>query len=80
VKTITIDHLVHREEIREPKFVKIDVDGAEGLVLEGMRETIASSKPTIEAAPTGPPQGGCSWCSGMRSGRNIKSPPEAGPE
>jgi FkbM family methyltransferase len=47
VKTITIDHLVRRAEIREPKFVKIDVEGAEGQVLEGMRETIASSKPTI---------------------------------
>jgi hypothetical protein len=47
VKTITIDHLVSRGEIREPKFVKIDVEGAEGLVLEGMRETIASSKPII---------------------------------
>ena len=47
VKTITIDQLVHREEIRKPQFVKIDVEGAEGLVLEGMRETIASSKPTI---------------------------------
>jgi FkbM family methyltransferase len=47
VKTITIDQLVRRGEIRERKFVKIDVEGAEGLVLEGMRETIASSKPSI---------------------------------
>lgn len=47
VKTITIDHLVRRGEIHQPQFVKIDVEGAEGMVLEGMRETIASSKPTI---------------------------------
>lgn len=47
VKTAAIDELVRAGTIAEPSFVKIDVEGAEGLVLEGMRQTIATARPTI---------------------------------
>ena len=47
INTVAIDDLVQSGEIAPPKFVKIDVEGAEGLVLRGMRNTIASSKPVL---------------------------------
>ncbi len=47
VQTVAIDDMVRAGKVESPKFVKIDVEGAEGLVLRGMRETIASSKPIL---------------------------------
>jgi hypothetical protein len=36
-----------KQEIAYPKFVKIDVEGAESYVLRGMRGTIAASQPIL---------------------------------
>jgi FkbM family methyltransferase len=47
IRTVAIDDLVFRHEIGSPKFVKIDVEGAEGSVLRGMVHTIAASKPVL---------------------------------
>jgi FkbM family methyltransferase len=47
IKTVVIDELVKTGNLPAPKFVKIDVEGAEGLVVQGMRHTIASSKPVL---------------------------------
>lgn len=47
VQTVVIDELVEANELRPPSFVKIDVEGAEGLVLRGMQRTIASAKPVL---------------------------------
>lgn len=47
VKTVAIDDLVDAGEFGRPIFVKIDVEGAEGLVLAGMRRTIEASQAVL---------------------------------
>jgi FkbM family methyltransferase len=47
VETVTIDELVGSAELPPPALVKIDVEGAELAVLEGMRATIAQHQPAI---------------------------------
>jgi FkbM family methyltransferase len=47
ITSVVIDDLVQKGELLPPKFVKIDVEGAEGFVLKGMARTIASTKPVI---------------------------------
>jgi FkbM family methyltransferase len=47
VELVSIDDLVAAGELRPPTIVKIDVEGAEIAVLEGMRKTIAEHRPAI---------------------------------
>ncbi|HEY1524193.1 MAG TPA: FkbM family methyltransferase [Solirubrobacteraceae bacterium] len=47
VEQVAIDELIAAGEIRPPALVKIDVEGAELAVLQGMRETIAIHQPAI---------------------------------
>jgi FkbM family methyltransferase len=47
IKTVAIDDLVDAGNFGAPKFVKIDVEGSEGLVLRGMARTIAATNPVI---------------------------------
>lgn len=47
IKTVQIDQLVDSGDLTYPRFVKIDVEGAEGSVLKGMRRTIKGAKPVL---------------------------------
>lgn len=47
VELVSIDEFVKTEDVRPPTLVKIDVEGAELAVLEGMRTTIAEHQPAI---------------------------------
>jgi FkbM family methyltransferase len=54
VRTVRIDDLVAAGELRPPTVVKIDVEGAEELVLAGAAETLRAHKPAIFLATHGP--------------------------
>jgi len=47
ISTVRIDELVESGSLTYPKFVKIDVEGAEGSVLKGMQRTVAAAKPIL---------------------------------
>ena len=47
VELVAIDDLVDAQEIRPPTLVKIDVEGAEIAVLEGMARTLQAHRPAV---------------------------------
>jgi FkbM family methyltransferase len=47
IQTVEVDALIDDGQLGVPTFVKIDVEGAEGKVLTGMRRTVTKCKPVI---------------------------------
>jgi FkbM family methyltransferase len=47
IRTVQIDQLVDSGDLPYPRFVKIDVEGAEGSVLKGMRRMVNAAKPVL---------------------------------
>lgn len=53
VKTVSLDGLTKKGEIPLPDYIKIDVEGAEMLVLSGAKSVLANAHPTIFLATHG---------------------------
>lgn len=53
VSTISLDELYEQGKIPLPNYIKIDVEGAEWLVLKGAKSILLESKPTIFLATHG---------------------------
>ena len=47
VETVTLDEFVKGDGVSAPDLIKLDVEGAELLVVEGMRETLRSVQPLL---------------------------------
>lgn len=47
VQTVTLDEFVEREGVRAPDLLKVDVEGAELIVLEGGGETLRTVQPLL---------------------------------
>lgn len=47
VRVVALDDFIRQEKLRAPTFVKIDVEGSELNVLQGMSRTIAEAKPVL---------------------------------
>lgn len=47
VHAAALDDLIERHELRPPDFVKIDIEGAEVLAVEGMQRTLRAARPTL---------------------------------
>lgn len=48
IKVVSLDEFVKKKKIKSIDFIKIDVEGAEGLVLEGAKKTIKIFRPIIQ--------------------------------
>jgi len=53
VRTVAIDELVARKELPVPDYIKMDIEGGEGLALSGAKATLAQFHPTIFLATHG---------------------------
>ncbi len=61
VNRTTVDSLVFDEALPPPEFLKIDVEGAEALVMEGARRTIARYRPVLLVEVHGPIKAAQTW-------------------
>ena len=53
IETVCIDELVSKGQLPPPDYVKIDVEGAEMLVLSGAKDVLAEWYPTLFLATHG---------------------------
>ena len=53
VRTVSLDGLISQGEVPTPQYIKVDVEGAEMLVLLGAKSLLADARPTLFLATHG---------------------------
>lgn len=53
VNAVSLDDMIYKEQIPTPSFIKMDIEGAEGLALYGAKKMLENSHPTIFLATHG---------------------------
>ena len=61
VDTIALDDFIYRDKHPAPDMIKIDIEGAEGLALMGMRRLLKEAKPTLLIELHGPEAAKTVW-------------------
>jgi hypothetical protein len=72
VETITLDSFLGEREVERVDFVKMDVEGAEPLVVAGMTETLARSPTCVILAEYNPTAIQCSGLSAEELPRRLR--------
>jgi FkbM family methyltransferase len=61
VETLDLDQFVYGQGHPPPDLIKVDVEGAEGLVLAGMRRILGSARPSLLIEVHGPEAAQVTW-------------------
>ena len=73
IETIALDDFVYRDKNVAPDIVKIDIEGAEGLALKGMRRLLKEFKPSLIIELHGHEAATMVWSELAKAGYTIRS-------
>ncbi len=73
VEAISLDHFVFTLKQAPPDFVKLDIEGGEGMALAGMQQLLAQARPTLLLEVHGPDSARSCWAALSAAGYQISA-------